>query len=902
MAGYNLKLSDNLYRNDLMKKIFLTLAAVGFVMTAHAKTAEELRIYLNPGHGSYTPNDRPMTLVGHEPYSRTKTDTTNFFESNTNLRKCFGVLEKLRKMGLKFDPTLNQTGERWQIGAARDMDNNIVMSHVKCGPYLDDNGSADQLGSAASPLLTKYNRSLSEIAQEVDANNFDMFLSVHSDAIGSDGTLTNKPLFIYRGYNDCREATGVSVTQQTESRDMARKCWPYLYANPHYVWTKFSMTNMDIDGDIDFYGSSTTARGYRGYLGVLKHGVSGFLAEGYCHTYQPARHRAMNWDADYMEGAAYAHGIADYFELEKESTGDIYGIVRSKTEKFTHTYYNPIKTSDDVWKPLCGVKVTLYQDGNQIAEYLTDNYNNGVFVFKDLDPGHYTVNFESDEYAPLDAPLEIDVAAADIAYPKAFLTPWSEIEEAQKRVEMAYQIELSRDPEQGLYRLTYKSTGAAPRATLILIDSEDPEKECLFPMGPAVKGENTFDFSAASLDPGSYRVAVEIESDPIRKSGIYYDDENGLSCRGGVVVITDPEMDSFGYVTTATGRQGGFDIYSPDGTKVVSDLFKGDPMFTASSQHSPMRGSELRGCAVMADWSDQTSGYYIIDPLNPTEIRQMIQGERDALGAISFGGQVIGGSSSGVSFQGRGADTKLYAFVEDYPSGNQKPENTFLYRYDIGESETITSVPDKVFENINGVLFGNLNVDVVPLEEGFFVTQIRAAGNNTAQYPGFMYYDNDGNALFDGSKLAGLNSSTSGLAVNREGNLVAIGTSEGKLKLYSLDWNDKTPVLESLYDIPVANHDWSHLKFDYAGNLHAFEQAGGYHVYSLKNSAPKVRVPAKMEVMLQKTVTGMTEVEMMSTSQTRYYNLQGIEVDGAHLSSGVYIEVKGKRAIKKVIK
>ena len=119
-----------------MKKILLTSAlALAVAVGASAKTADELRIYINPGHGSWTANDRPCTLVGHGAYSRTNTDTLSFFESNTNLWKAFGLLEDLREYGLKFDPSLNQTGERWQIGAARDMSNNIVMSHVKCGPF-----------------------------------------------------------------------------------------------------------------------------------------------------------------------------------------------------------------------------------------------------------------------------------------------------------------------------------------------------------------------------------------------------------------------------------------------------------------------------------------------------------------------------------------------------------------------------------------------------------------------------------------------------------------------------------------------------------------------------------------------------------------------------------------------
>ena len=179
----------------MKKNIILTALALAATVAAGANTADELRVYINPGHGGWTPDDRPCTLVGHGPYSRTNTDTLSFFESNTDLEKGFGVLERLIQYGLKFDRTLNQTGDNATTGAARDMNNNIVMSRVKNGPYHEDNGTASQLGEATPADLYVFNRNLSEICAEVDANNFDMFISIHSNA-ASEGTNTNFPLFL----------------------------------------------------------------------------------------------------------------------------------------------------------------------------------------------------------------------------------------------------------------------------------------------------------------------------------------------------------------------------------------------------------------------------------------------------------------------------------------------------------------------------------------------------------------------------------------------------------------------------------------------------------------------------------------------------------------------------------
>ncbi|MDE6208009.1 MAG: MSCRAMM family adhesin SdrC [Muribaculaceae bacterium] len=412
-----------------MKKLLLLSAFAVAGLAAGAKTADELRVYINPGHGSWTPNDRPNAIVGHKEYSRTNTDTTNFFESNTNLRKGFGVLERLRQYGLKFDPTKNQEGDRYQIGAARDLENNIVMSHVKCGPYHDDNGTVNQLGDKAPKDIYYYNRDLTEICKEVDANNFDMFISIHSNA-ATEGTTTNYPVFLYRGYdnpsadeyNSNGDVLILSKEHQVESRKMSDMCWGYAIENPFMVWTAYNKGNKNLRGDIDFYHSSSTSSATfcKGYLGVLKHHTHGFLVEGYFHTYQPARHRAMNWDVDYVEGYAYAHGIADYFGLKKETTGVIYGVVRDLHEKFTHAYYKPNPTSNDIYLPINGCKVTLMQGDKVVAEKTTDNNYNGAYVFDNVEPGKYTIVFEHPQYKAID-PVAVEVKAAANVYPEVQL-------------------------------------------------------------------------------------------------------------------------------------------------------------------------------------------------------------------------------------------------------------------------------------------------------------------------------------------------------------------------------------------------------------------------------------------------------------------------------------------------
>lgn len=430
-----------------MKKTIL-LSALAFAATigATAKTADDLRVYINPGHGAWTGNDRPATLIGHDAFSRTKTDTLSFFETNTNLEKGFGVLEALKKAGLKFDATLNQTGEDWQIGAARDMNNNIVMSRVKNGPYLDDNATTAQYNTAIDALKAKlenatdaeivtinaqidelttlrdvvskrYDRNLSEVSEEVLANNFDMFISIHSNA-AAEGTKTNYPLFLYGGYDDMTAGSGyVTEERQKLSKNMAQKCWGYAFENTHAMWTSYSATNMNIRGDLNFYKTTSTS----GYLGALKHNTPGFLVEGYFHTYQPARHRAMNHDVCRIEGYAYARGILDYFNINKDGKGAIYGIVRDKYTKFNDNAYIPNASTLDVYKPINGAKVILKKDGNEVATYTTDNYYNGAYVFTDLEAGTYTVEFEHENYLALEEAQTVVVKADAVTYPTSSL-------------------------------------------------------------------------------------------------------------------------------------------------------------------------------------------------------------------------------------------------------------------------------------------------------------------------------------------------------------------------------------------------------------------------------------------------------------------------------------------------
>ena len=100
-----------------MKKILLlAAAAIMAAFAIQAKTTDELRFYINPGHGSWGPNDRPMATIPYPMLPETgRPDTCGFYESNTNLWKCLRLREELVAMGVNY--------------------NNITMSRDKNGPF-----------------------------------------------------------------------------------------------------------------------------------------------------------------------------------------------------------------------------------------------------------------------------------------------------------------------------------------------------------------------------------------------------------------------------------------------------------------------------------------------------------------------------------------------------------------------------------------------------------------------------------------------------------------------------------------------------------------------------------------------------------------------------------------------
>ena len=213
-------------------------AAIG--LTAEDKAFNEARIYVNPGHGGWGSGDRNLVTINHA-----LGDTTGFYETNTNLRK-----------GLQLYHDLVDNG------AAE-----VMLSRTLNG--IDDDCVKDGV-----PQIVN----LSAICEDVEANNIDYFISIHSNA-ATEGAATNYPLVLYRGTDD---AVGNGLV---DAKNMGLAAWPYI--NNNGITYKSHYTGEDdsnVRGDISFMGGSLTTMGYTGYYGVLRHGADGYLIEGCFHT------------------------------------------------------------------------------------------------------------------------------------------------------------------------------------------------------------------------------------------------------------------------------------------------------------------------------------------------------------------------------------------------------------------------------------------------------------------------------------------------------------------------------------------------------------------------------------------------------------------------------------------
>lgn len=464
------------------------------------------------------------------------------------------------------------------------------------------------------------------------------------------------------------------------------------------------------------------------------------------------------------------------------------------------------------------------------------------------------------------------------------------------------------------YNVTFKATGAAAEGEIVVTDAEG-QTVLTQPLQNVVAGENTATVDISSLPEGAYTWAVRLVNMSERENlALSYvapaewaqEEAKAYRTTGAAVVINDPEADAYGYTVVGHGYALGYAVFDPAGNQIANPdnangLFNVG-VTNSGNGSSTSRGDNLGGLAVFADWSDSNSGYWVFDPLNPTtEIRNMllVEGATQAAdGTVTYNGVATGSGSPCVAFQGTGDETKMYAFDEDI-YGNA------LVRYNIGTNTSIVAAPELVLSDYKGKM-ANTNIEVCPVEKGFFVSQNRADGAD-AGVPGLMYFDNAGALLWTGEAM-GMPSFAGGVAVSNDGSMIANAGYDGYIRVSGLTYNEyDEPEFTTFYEYTIPgtvgpnNRSWMQINFDPANNLHVFNRVGtGYCVLTMP--AAVATTPAKAEYTINKT-SGIGNVNVENPeAPVRYFNLQGVEVPAESLAPGMYIRQQGNTSAKVVIR
>ena len=798
-----------------MKKILFSLVAAVLAFGAMAQSTSQVRIYINPGHGSWGGEDRHMGTVTHG--AANYTDTCGFYESNTNLEKAFGMLEKLIEYGIPFDRNKNlNNSNAARRGAALDLSQtNIVMSRVKNGPYPHD-----------GTTYNAYSRDLSVIAAECETWNADIMISIHSNA-ATEGTTTNYPLFLYRGYTNSEQNAGSSAA--------CKACWPHWWKNQHMMWTYYSATNMNVQGDWTF-ASSWGTQGY----GILRHTVPGFLVEGYFHTYQPARHKAMNWEACRWEGQRYAKGFNDYFGWgKKDSYGTIYGVLRDGEQTFSHTYYTPNNSTLDKYKPVNNATVTLKNSSGQVVQtYKTDDEYNGVFVFDKVPAGTYSMTFSHPDYK--DFSQSVTVTANETTFP----TPLFQTEQIAARGHYAYGLSSSNSGS--TYTLKFKSTGDVANGTIIFTNNTTGAKQTI-KTGAIKKGENTVTFDAKTLgENAQFSWSVAIDNPVSTGVELLYSDGSIKSKGGRIGVAIDKDQTStrFGSIYTIETLGGGIQRFNPDFSKNGSAVLGN---YCAKDDNTrTCRIAVSNGKVYIANYSNTNGGLWVYNPSNSTASATAIN---------------TGYWWRGIAFSGSGDNRIMYVSTTTLAGQN------LIQAYIVGNSDTWSSTPAETFNSSMLINDGN----VIATEKGIFVSQHRYKGANSAANPAFVFYGSENTnyssktldllTRYTGDKLSSTltGHQIGGMAINSDLSTFAIvdGYTEGSpssinVQVYSVSWSGNTPSFTHQYSIPLnGTYHVDQMDFDHAGNLYIGSQQKGLLVYAIKNPARQTVTKANSTIQGQ---------------------------------------------------
>lgn len=461
--------------------------------------------------------------------------------------------------------------------------------------------------------------------------------------------------------------------------------------------------------------------------------------------------------------------------------------------------------------------------------------------------------------------------------------------------------DLSYETKDHLYYFTYSLSADAKSVVFKFTDPDDGsiKHEIQIADEYTYKGKHTVELDLNQLAKGKdYLWTVEVEAYPSGEYALIATSNQTTSTHGSVIPVTEPNSKWFGYTLTASGNNGQFILYNP-----ALDIHSQDtPNRFGNIPGSPYRGTFHNGYAYVANNDKPTSGIYKVDLSDLGNVDLRFNGTRNTTtGVFTFTDNTTGsGRTSCVAFQGSGANTKLLTFDVFGEKVNC---------YSIGESDMITTAPTVI--TLSGVSWSNYNCDIITTEDGYFVSQSRAADGHSTSVPCFVYCDNANKVLYNsGDHKDIIPSCSSGIALNAQGDRFAVcRRNVGIIDVFQVTWTAGTPALTKLGEITAPESTWSQLRFDAAGNLHAYHgYASGsvssscYNVYSIVYPAATTTTCCPTKIAGGVSGVDIIQVGPAVDETPRFFNLQGVEVSADNLTPGIYIRVCNGTSTKVQVK
>lgn len=323
----------------MKKLLIIPLLMLAVLSNLAAQDLSGVRIYINPGHGGYDSDDRNVVIP---PF--TLGDPNGFWESVSNLDK-----------GMYLKDMLDSRGA------------STAISRVT-------NTTADDLP-------------LSQIVRSANEFNSDFMLSIHSNA---GNTARSAVLMLFSGRSPGDTWVYPSPTPYEEtSRIISTVIAQNLYSNQATSWS----SGYSVQGDKTF--GRLSMGGWSDGYGVLRGlTVPGVISEGSHHDYLPETYRLMNMEYKWLEAWHFLKSFTTHFKSATLPKGNIAGVVKDRF-LLNEAPYPKISGTHDVYLPVNGATVTLLPKD---TTYTVDNLNNGFYLFKNLDPGTYTLITKHADY------------------------------------------------------------------------------------------------------------------------------------------------------------------------------------------------------------------------------------------------------------------------------------------------------------------------------------------------------------------------------------------------------------------------------------------------------------------------------------------------------------------------